>query len=135
MNCPKCSSESWKNGKVNDKQRFKCKNCKYQFTKTTPKGKPISMKLLAIILYLGGNSMGFIARLLRVSRQTVLDWIRDFAKKNYEKPEPGSAIVLELDEMWHYLGKKNENYGSGKLLIELQADWLIGNWGIVAKLP
>lgn len=27
-------------------------------------------------------------------------------KKIYEKPAPGSAILIELDEMWHYLGSK-----------------------------
>lgn len=27
-------------------------------------------------------------------------------KKIYEKPVPGSAILIELDEMWHYLGSK-----------------------------
>lgn len=27
-------------------------------------------------------------------------------KKIYEKPAPGAAIIIELDEMWHYLGSK-----------------------------
>ena len=27
-------------------------------------------------------------------------------KKIYEKPAPGAAILIELDEMWHYLGSK-----------------------------
>ena len=27
-------------------------------------------------------------------------------KKIYEKPAPGGAILVELDEMWHYLGSK-----------------------------
>lgn len=30
-------------------------------------------------------------------------------KKIYEKPNPGNAIIIELDEMWHYLcSKKNK---------------------------
>ena len=32
----------------------------------------------------------------------------DFAEANYEKPEPSddAVIMLELDEMWHYLTNK-----------------------------
>ena len=48
-----------------------------------------------------------IAFLLRVSTQAVLTWIRDLATAYYEKPEPtGRTIVLQLDEMWHYLTNK-----------------------------
>jgi len=65
------------------------------------------MKLNAVLWYLSGVSMNRIAFLLRVSAQAVLTWIRDCAKDYYEKPEPtGRTIVLELDEMWHYLKKK-----------------------------
>lgn len=32
--------------------------------------------------------------------------LRVLQKKIYEKPAPGSAIIIELDEMWHYLGSK-----------------------------
>ena len=31
---------------------------------------------------------------------------RSLQKKIYEKPAPGAAILIELDEMWHYLGSK-----------------------------
>ena len=31
---------------------------------------------------------------------------RSLQKKIYEKPAPGAAILVELDEMWHYLGSK-----------------------------
>ena len=46
------------------------------------------------------------AKLQGVSRTSALNWIREPAKKIYEKPAPGNAIVVELDEMWHYLGSK-----------------------------
>jgi IS1 family transposase len=58
-------------------------------------------------------SMNRAAFLLHVSAQAVLNWIRDFAVEYYAKPEPtGSTIILELDEMWHYIGTKR-----GKLWI------------------
>jgi len=54
-----------------------------------------------------------MAFLLRVSPQAVLAWIRDLATASYEKLEPpGRTIVLQHDEMWHYLKNKR-----GKLWI------------------
>ena len=64
-------------------------------------------KLLATILYMHGLSLNAIARLFNVSAPAVLKWVRNFARENYEKPKPGSAVVMEVDEMWHYLQKKN----------------------------
>ena len=41
MICPKCQHEQVvKNGHTLDKQRWKCKKCNYQFTRTTPRGNP-----------------------------------------------------------------------------------------------
>ena len=58
-----------------------------------------------------------IAFLLRVSAQAVLTWIRDVATDFYEKPEPtGRTIVLQLDEMWHYLKKKRRKLWIWKAL-------------------
>jgi transposase len=59
-------------------------------------------------------------------------WIEQFANKHAPKPEPlGRALVVELDEMWHYLKKRPTSSGSGKLGIVLQADWLTGNAAVV----
>jgi hypothetical protein len=65
------------------------------------------MKINAVLWYLSGVSMNRIAFLLRVSAQAVLTWIRTLAQPYQEKPESsGRTIVLELDEMWHYLTTK-----------------------------
>ena len=126
--CPRCKSmEVVKNGKVEEKQRVKCKKCSFQFTRLTPRGRPAKDKVLAVTLYISGLSMNAIAKLLEVSTPTVLDWIRNFAKKNYEKPAPGDAIVVELDEMWHYLNLKKTNFGYGKLIVEKLDSLLTGN--------
>src|SRR5262249_12946302 len=78
-----------------------------------PRGKPLATKINAVLWYLSGMSMHRIAFLLRVSTQAVLTWIRDLATAYYEKPAPtGRTIVLQLDEMWHYLKNKR-----GKLWI------------------
>ena len=63
---------------------------------------------MAITLYTLGLSMRAIAKLFDVSATSILRWIRDFAKANYEKPAPGDAILVELDEVWHYLKSKKQ---------------------------
>ena len=126
--CPKCQSiEVVKNGKVQGKQRYKCKSCSLQFTRLTPRGRPAQEKATAVTLYTLGLSIRAIARLIGVSPTAVLKWIKTFAKTHYEKPAPGDAIIVELDEMWHYLGSKKTSYGSGKLIVEKLESLLTGN--------
>ena len=77
IKCFKCGSENIiKNGKVFGWQRYKCKDCNYQFTKMAPGGKPIYLKLLAHNLYTAGLSMRETARILGVTVQSVSRWIR-----------------------------------------------------------
>ncbi len=126
--CPKCQSiEVVKNGKVQGKQRYKCKSCSLQFTRLTPRGRPAQEKAMAVTLYTLGLSIRAIAGLIGVSPTAVLKWIKTFAKTHYEKPAPGDAIIVELDEMWHYLGSKKTSYGSGKLIVEKLESLLTGN--------
>ena len=126
--CPKCQSiEVVKNGKAQEKQRYKCKSCSLQFTRLTPRGRPAQEKAMAVTLYTLGLSIRAIARLIGVSPTAVLKWIKTFAKTHYEKPAPGDAIIVELDEMWHYLGSKKTSYGSGKLIVEKLESLLTGN--------
>ncbi len=88
-----------------------------QFTRTTPRGKPLKIKINALLCYLSGISMNRIAFLLRVSAQAVLIWIRALAQHYQEKPEPtGRTIVLQLDEMWHYLKTKRHKLWIWKAL-------------------
>ena len=63
---------------------------------------------MAVILYTQGLSIRAIARLIEVSPSAVLKWIKTFAKTHYEKPAPGDAILVELDEMWHYIKSKKQ---------------------------
>ena len=126
--CPKCQSiEVVKNGKVQGKQRYKCKSCSLQFTRLTPRGRPAQEKAMAVTLYTLGLSIRAIARLIGVSPTAVLKWIKTFAKTHYEKPAPGDAIIVELDEMWHYLRSKKTSYGSGKPVVEKLESLLTGN--------
>ena len=131
--CPKCASGVIKYGKTLGKQRWQCKDCKFQFTREKPKGKPLQVKLLAVFLYLSGMSFNAIAYLFKVSDVAVLKWVRQFAKDNERNIEPREIQILELDEMWHYVGSKKTNYGYGQLMIDLQENSLPSNVVIGVK--
>ena len=134
--CPKCKfSHVVKNGYSRGNQRYRCKSYGFQFTRTTPRGRPAREKATAILLYTMGLSLNAIARMFKVSTPAVLRWVRLFAEKTYEKPTPSEAVIVELDEMWHYLCSKKTSSGSGKLIVAVPVDSLTGNVGLVTKTP
>ena len=78
--------------------------------------------------------------------------MRTFAQDNYEKPHPTEAIVVELDEFWHFRESKSgetprrrktqgnahqdkTSYGSGKRMTVIVEDLSTGNWEIVRVKP
>ena len=129
MHCPKCAStEKSKAGFVKGKQRWRCSECGCQYTRSTPKCRPAHEKLLALSLYMRGQSLRSIAALLRVSNPTVLQWIRQFKPLAQRKPEPGQATVVELDELCTFLDEKNAKYGYGWLFVEKQGAYWTGRW-------
>jgi transposase-like protein len=118
--CPKCkNTHSVKNGHHHDKQRYKCKKCNCQFTKEQPRGKNTKTKHWAILLYINGLSFRAIAKLVRVSHKAVYDWVRAFGLATYEKPIPQGELVVELDELWHFVKFKKTNSGYGKHIAAL----------------
>ncbi len=133
--CPRCDhNHVVKAGKIWGKQRWKCKECGYQFTRSTPRGRPLWQKQLSVFLYCHGVSMNSLAQMFDVRTSSILKWIRKYAKEHYEKPEPqGKAIIMELDEMWHYVKKNSANSGYGKLSIVIADNYLTGNVGIVIQ--
>src|SRR5437764_15457833 len=85
---------------------------------------------------LSGLSMNRTAKLLGVSTPSVMTWIERFAEVYAQEPEPeGRALVIELDEMWHFLKKRPTSSGSGRLGIVLQGEWLTGNAAVVTPPP
>jgi transposase-like protein len=127
--CKKCGSGSVvRAGKINGNQKYKCKECGCQFQPNRRKGKSENTKKLAVLLYLSGLSMRQIARIVSTDVHAVYRWIRDFAEKHYEKPEPKSgAVVVELDEMWHYITNKKTNVGYGRLSVAIPVNLSTGN--------
>ena len=135
--CPKCAhGHIVKSGKVRNTQRWLCRGCGYQFTRTMPRGRPLWQKSLAVFLYCHGVSMNALGNMLGVRASSVLKWIRRYATAHYEKPAPsGKVVVMELDEMWHFLQKNGANSGSGRLWIVIQAASLTGSVGVAMRQP
>src|SRR3954469_22955027 len=116
------------------KQRYRCKACGLNFTDTPARGKPLGLKVAAVLLYVSGLSMKRTPKLLGVSTPTIQAWLEQFAQAYAQKPEPeGRAVVIELDEMGPYLKKTQSRSGSGKLGIVLQGGWWTGNAVVVTK--
>src|ERR671911_547409 len=137
LRCKACGSgEHVKNGFMRGKQRYRCKACGLNFTDTPLPGKPLAMKVTAVLLYVSGLSMNRTAKLLGVSTPTIQAWIEQFAKAYAQKPEPeGRAVVIELDEMWHSLKESQSRSGSGRLGIVPQGSWWTGNAAVVTRPP
>jgi transposase-like protein len=108
MECLKCKSKKVvKNGhRADGKQSYKCQVCGYRFASQRITTEAIKMK--AISLYCAGLSLQTIGVLLEYSNTTILIWVREFAKEHYHKPKPKGEIVLELDEMWHFIQSKKQ---------------------------
>ena len=123
MICPRCSSaQHTKSGIINNRQRFKCKDCKYHFTVEKRSNEyPKSLKKKALLLYLEGLGFRSIERILGVSNVTVLKWIRAFGEEVASLQSSVEDIeVVELDEMHSYIGNKKTTVGFGLLLIDLE---------------
>ncbi len=127
MKCPKCGNQHYvKAGFNHNSQRYKCKNCKYQFTQT--KDKNATKRAFALYLYVVGLSMNAIGRMLKVEPSTILYWVKNFALRTCEKPAPQGEVIIELDEMWHFLRSKTKaKSGSVRRTVELPESLLIGN--------
>ena len=116
MNCPKCRcAEAVKNGTMNQKQRYKCKQCGCNYTQFSLKRIPLEKRVEAIKLYLEGVGFRGIERLTGVCHNTVIGWVKNLAEE-IERLRPevtGQVQTVELDEMWHFIQKKHKRVGSG----------------------
>src|SRR6185312_12795441 len=125
LRCKRCGSEEHvKNGLMRGQQRYLCKDCGLNFTDTPPRGKPLALKVAAVLLSVSGLSMNRTAQLLGVSTPTIQAWLEQFAAAYAQKPEPeGRAVVIELDEMSHHPKKSPRRSGAGRVGSVPQASW------------
>ena len=108
--CPYCRSQHLiKNGSAYGVPKWKCKDCLRQTSFKPPRGEPLWKKETAVLLYTLGLSMNAIAKQLGVSTPSILNWIRAHAAQHAPRPQPEPGEnVMELDELWHFLQKKEQ---------------------------
>jgi len=116
--CRACNStDCVKWGKRKGKQCYRCKGCGFQFTREDER-RDEKMVFRAVALYCYGFSFRTIGKILHFHDTTIMHWIRDFADEYYQKPIPKGEIVVELDEMHHFVESKKMLYGYGKHIVE-----------------
>jgi len=129
--CPRCNSQNAvKSGIVGKRQRFKCKNCQYNYT-VSKLGKAIDNYYVvkALQLYIEGVSYREIERLLGISHVSVMNWVKKYRIKPPQNSEyrPTYRIVTlsELQELFSDPGFLKE---SGLLLTELGDKYMMIKW-------
>ena len=125
VSCHKCSSLRYcKAGKMNEKQRYKCKDCGCHYTLSDGRRRySDAQRTKAVLLYKKGLSLRSVADIIGTNDVTVLKWIRSFGRhvKEAVLSQPIDIAegldIIEIDEMWHYVKKSPENYGYGLLIL------------------
>jgi transposase-like protein len=107
--CPRCQCKTFtKNGKDNSKQRYRCKQCAYNFTMA--KRQPgIDQHYVALCLKLYLEGMGFraIERVVGVSHVSVMNWVKKYSKVLTHVVEQEKQLsAVEFDELCSYVGSK-----------------------------
>ena len=92
-------------------QIYKCKHCGTTYT-PTPKERNYSeeIKKQAIKLYIKGNSGRAVGRILGISKNMCLCWVRKYAKTIEAKDMPNKQEkAIEMDELYSFLERKKQN--------------------------
>jgi len=74
-----------------------------------------------------------LAKIFAVSNGTIHNWVTAAATALPDSKIPEDIKEIEFDEMWHYIGKKNESCGLSKRLTAEQIEWLRGYWESVTR--
>jgi transposase len=108
-----------KNGIVRGQQRYKCKECGYNFVDGDRRTneKIIAKKAMCVILYsLSKASFNMLAKIFDTWPSLVYRWIVEAGAKLPELEVSGEIRQMEFDEMWHFIGSKKTSFGSSKPL-------------------
>ena len=104
MKCERCNKtdRQIKVGKTKSgSQRYQCKYCGKKYT-PNPKIRSYSEEIRkqAIKLYMEGNSGRAVGRILGISKNTCVIWVKKYAKTIKEKKSQNERVeVIELDEL------------------------------------
>jgi len=89
-------------------QRYRCGHCQRRYSPNAKEhGYPDAMRQQAIRLYSDGMNYRRIGRFLRVDHVTVMLWVKAHADRLPARPPvPTNVGVVELDELFTFIGKK-----------------------------
>ena len=118
--CKNCNNEKTvKSGFVRGKQRYKCKECGYNFVEGDARTNEriAAKKAMCVILYsLGKGSYNMLAKIFDTWPSLVYRWIVEAGAKLPDQKISGEIREMEFDEMWHFVGNKKTRGGSSRPL-------------------
>ena len=129
--CPKCQHEqSTKSGIVKNRQRYRCKQCNYNFS-VGKAGKQIESYYVIKALQLHIEGVGYreIERLLGISHVTVMNWVKKWGIQAPEQLEyrPTYRVMTHL-ELQEFMKDPNQLKGMGMLITELGDKYMLIRW-------
>jgi len=131
INCPKCLKNNCvKSGIVNERQRYNCKNCNYNFT-VHKLGKKIDTYYVtkALQLYLEGLSYREIERILGISHVSISNWVKEFKLKRPDQLDYHPTYkILNHHELAEYFKIKENVSGAGMIITELGDKFMLIKW-------
>ncbi len=108
--CPKCGRTERQNraGKTGGgSQRYRCMYCQIKYT---PEPKPWAYdehtRQKAMEMYVDGMNLRRIARHLGVHHRTVSLWVKAKVNSLPPTPVPKEVKVVEMDELFTFVGEK-----------------------------
>ena len=123
MHCKKCDkSLVVKNGFVRRKQRYRCKECLYNFVEGDERVRQenVVKRAFVIILYsMSKGAFNFLGKLFKVSPTTIYNWVRKEAEMLPFPDIKNSIQEVEIDEMWHFVQSKKTSAGKFCLIASI----------------
>ncbi len=129
--CPRCKSDHiTKSGIVKERQRYCCKECKFNFT-VEKEGKSIDTYYVikALQLHIEGVTYREIERILGVSHVSVMNWVKKYkikAPENYDYHP--TYKVLTLTELSMFMANPANLRNSGMMITELGDKYMMIKW-------
>ena len=114
--CPQCQSSHTRKAGISrhGHQRWLCKGCGRTFGEKNYRLIDPATREKARAMYAEGIAARAIERLVGVSHNSVLGWVRKEVSAQALAPVPAQELqVVEIDEMWSYVGSKKSRSGCG----------------------
>lgn len=129
--CPKCDSkEATKSGIVNERQRYKCRNCGYHYT-VAKVGREVNSYYVvkALQLYMEGVGYREIERLLGVSHVSVMNWVKKYGVRAPRQTDYHPTYkILTQTELAAFFQLPGNVKGAGVVVTELGDKFMVIRW-------